>query len=150
MKNILAAANMRLVNLTESIWPKRGLNMTETDQPYLLEHDRKMTTTNVNLLSLTKIDWIWPNAKNIINFTTMMKIHYWSWPNGILKFWSYSHDHFSRWEIFLVKFIKSFFVVVSFWSCSNFSVKFIRSNWISQVNNPPFNSMKKDLWIFFN
>ena len=45
---------LRLVNLTESIWPKRGLNMTETDKPYLLEHDWKMTTTNVNLLSLTK------------------------------------------------------------------------------------------------
>ena len=50
----------RLVNLTESIWPRRGLNMTETDKPYLLEHYRKKTTTNVNLLSLTESDWIWP------------------------------------------------------------------------------------------
>ena len=34
--------------------------MTETDKPYLLEHYRKKTTTNVNLLSLTESDWIWP------------------------------------------------------------------------------------------
>ena len=56
----------RLVNLTESIWPKSGLNMTKTDKPYLLEHDQKMTTTNINLLSLTESDWIWPNEKKII------------------------------------------------------------------------------------
>ena len=28
--------------------------MTETDKPQLLEHDRKMTMTNVNLLNMTK------------------------------------------------------------------------------------------------
>ena len=161
-------SKLRLVNLTESIWPKRGLNMTDTDKPYLLEHDQKMTKTNVNLLSLTESDWIWQKEKNI-HLTTTTKITDWSWPNnfflifpqrrkymvfsifghihtiilvvvgiiyGILNFWSYSHDHFSRCENFSVKFIKSFFVVVSFRSCSNFSVKFIRSNWIGQVNNP--------------
>ena len=31
----------RLVNLTKTIWPKIGLNMTETDQLYLFEHTEK-------------------------------------------------------------------------------------------------------------
>ena len=67
--------------MTESIWPKRGLNMTKTEKPYLLEHDRKMTTTNVNLLSLTESYWLWQKEKNI-HLTTTTKITDWSWPNN--------------------------------------------------------------------
>ena len=131
--------NMRLVNLTKSIWPKRGLNMTETDKPYLLQHDRKMTTTNVNLLSLTKSNWIWPKEKKNLNLTTTKTIH------GILNFRSYSHNHFSRCENFLVKFIKSIFVIVSFRSCSNFSVKFIRSNSFGHIESVKLTTLIKNI-----
>ena len=44
---ILICNKKRIVNLTKSIWPKFGFNMTETDKPYLFEHDRKVTMTNV-------------------------------------------------------------------------------------------------------
>ena len=50
----------RLVNLTESIWLKIDLNMTETDKPFLFEHYRKVTTMNLN-------GWIWPKIKNILS-----------------------------------------------------------------------------------
>ena len=112
----------RLVNLTESIRPKRGLNMTKTDKPYLLEHDRKMTTTNINLLSLTESltesDWIWSKEKNILNLTKTTKIHDWSWPNEKK-------------------------INISTTTKIHFSVKFIRSYWIGQVNNPRIFWMNK-------
>ena len=38
--------------------------MTETDKPYLVEHDRIMTTTNVHFLNMTENDWIWLKIKN--------------------------------------------------------------------------------------
>ena len=41
----------------------------------------KMTKTKVNLLNLTKNDWIWPKVKNIKNNTTTTKIDDWTWPN---------------------------------------------------------------------
>ena len=53
---ILKQLQKRLVKLTESRLPKIGLNMTETDEPYLFEYDRKVTTTNVNLLNSTEKD----------------------------------------------------------------------------------------------
>ena len=59
---------MRLVNMTKSIWPKIGLNMTETDEPYLFENDRIVTMTNVNLLNLTEKDWIWPKINYFLIF----------------------------------------------------------------------------------
>ena len=44
--------------------------MTETKEPYLFEHDWKLTTTNLN-------GWIWPKIKNIKNITTMTNINGW-------------------------------------------------------------------------
>ena len=76
---------MRLVNLTESILPKIGLNMTKTDQPYLFEHDRNMTMMNVNLLNSTENDWIWPKIENILNITTTMNINGWICLPGLAR-----------------------------------------------------------------
>ena len=42
--------------------------MTETNEPYLFEHDRKVTPTNVNLLNSTENDWILQKIENIIIF----------------------------------------------------------------------------------
>ena len=144
--------------MTKSIWPKWGLNMTKTDKPYWLEHDRKMTMTNLNSLILTESNWIWPNTKIKIKIRQRQKymievdrkLKYYhndentrlkltkNWKYCIQNFWSYSHDHFHCCGNFSVKFKKSILVVVSFQSSSNFSVKFNRSYCIRQINNPPF------------
>ena len=39
--------------------------MTETDKPYLFEHDQKMTMTNINSLNSTENAWIWPKVEII-------------------------------------------------------------------------------------
>ena len=117
---------MRLVNLTESILPKIGLNMTKTDQPYLFEHDRNMTMMNVNLLNSTENDWIWPKIENIINITRMTKINDWIWLK-IVKFFSHVQEIDNCRCQFLVKF-KDFGLI--------HSVIFIRSYCFDQVNNP--------------
>ena len=80
--------SLRLVNLTESIWLKIGLNMTETDKPYLFEHDRKVTPTNVNLLNSTENDWILQIIENIIIFGHIQPFMY--VVVAILIFWLYS------------------------------------------------------------
>ena len=87
---------LRLVKLTELIWPKRELNMTETDKPYLLEHDRKLTTTDFNLLSLTESDWIWPNNMVFsifghIHMITLVVVRF---------FWLSSSSHFLSYSVF--------------------------------------------------
>ena len=74
---------MRLVNLTESTWPKIGLNMTKIDEPYLFEHDRKVTTSNLNR-------WIWPKIEkknwsySPVNVRRCDDIYF------IFNFWLYS------------------------------------------------------------
>ena len=49
-----------LVNLTEAIWPKIGLNMTETDEPYLSERQTLM----VNFTKNQKYYKYYHNAKH--------------------------------------------------------------------------------------
>ena len=124
--------NKRLVNLTESIWPKIGLNMTKTDEPYLFEHDRKVTTANINLLNSTKNDWIWPKIENIlfsVKFTCSFLTLWWFL---LILLFSVIFNHSSSllWQFlfkFLVMFNKFTFVAVIFRSCSNILVILIRS-----------------------
>ena len=74
---------MRLVNLAKSTWPKIGLNMTKIDEPYLFEHDRKVTTSNLNR-------WIWPKIEkknwsySPVNVRRCDDIYF------IFNFWLYS------------------------------------------------------------
>ena len=108
--------------------------MTETDKPYLVEHDQKMTTMNVNLLSLTESDWIWPKEffllilpqrwkymievdqkkKNIINITTTTIDVDQIYCN--LNFRSYSHNHFHRCGKYILYSQFSVIFTRSFWS----------------------------------
>ena len=129
--NILCWVSVRLVNLTESISLKIGLNMTETNKHYLFEHDGKVTTTNVDLLNATQNDWIWPKIENVINITSTTKMNDWIWPKIIHLFSViFNRSCSSLWQFLLnfsVMFNKLTFVVVIFWSCSKISVILIWS-----------------------
>ena len=71
--------------------------MTETDKPKLFEHDRKMTTMNVNWLNLTE--------------RKKQKLKIPQRPKYMIEV----DQIFCRCGNFSVKFKKSIFVVVSFW-----------------------------------
>ena len=80
-----------LVNLTESIWSKIGLNMTETDETYLFEHEQKVTTTNFNLLNLTENNRIWPKIGHVQRFQSYSFSHIDSVMLTTLKYFALSY-----------------------------------------------------------
>ena len=100
-----------------------------------LEHDRKITRTNINHCTWPKNRWIWPKSiseKNLLRQQTWtreydQKVHFWSCSTGqCLSMWCFR-------------------------SCTNFWVIFIRSSWIGQMIIPSYSFLflrAIQIWLF--